>query len=109
MRTKIILGAILIAGILAFQPQACAQKKNNADENGFWQIVSNLNDPHQLTVQFYTKDRQLIYEEILQDVRLNLTKKNIRRKLNRTLKEAFEFWAVNRTMPVANDLVAKRL
>ncbi len=107
MRQKMILLAILLLCFFTFQSVHAQKKKNN--EIGFWQIVSQVAQPRHLTIQFYTNDRQLIYEEILTDIRLNISRKNIRRKLDRTLQEAYEFWSRNQTKPEANDLLAKRL
>ena len=109
MRQKIILGALVAISFLAFQSQALGQKKNKTVENGFWQIVSNVQQPRLMTIQFYTNERQLIYEEILTNVRLKISKKSVRRKLDGTLREAYEFWIVNQARPAANDLLAKRL
>jgi hypothetical protein len=55
---------------------------------GFWVIESNLATPEIVTVKFYEAGNRLIYEEHLVGVRMDVSKRRTRRRLDQSLRDA---------------------
>ena len=104
MKHKIIFPTILILFLSGYG--AFAQQKNEPEVKGFWQLVSNISDKKTVTVQFYTSEGQLMYQETLHNVKLKAERKKVQRKLNEALKETYQAWTMNHNFE-ATDLVAK--
>lgn len=108
---KNILATIILFALATFSGlQLAAQKiKNDDTVKGHWQLVSNIHQKKVVTVQFYTDDNTLMYQETLSNVRLNIERKKVQRKLNDALKESYQIWATTHAEPQAKDLIAKRI
>jgi hypothetical protein len=101
--------AAFIVSLFIFLNTACsAQKKSSyIPEKGYWVLVSNKHDKKNVTVQFYTNDNTMIYEETLHNTRLNANRKKLRMQLCAALTEAYDQWAAH-VQVRSNDLIAKR-
>jgi hypothetical protein len=86
-----------------------AQQKETITDNASWQLVSNVQDKSKVTVQFFTKEGILMYEETLYNVKLNLNKKKTIRHLNAVLKEVYTTWVNKRVKTTETDLIAKKM
>jgi hypothetical protein len=106
---KIYLPAILLIFVLSFAGlSSSAQKKTNyIPQQGYWQLVSNVHNKGVVTVQFYSEDNELMYQETVNN-RMNVNRRKVRRQLYLALQEAYGVYAATHAMPVAKDLIAKR-
>ena len=106
---KRILLITVLTSVMAILSISCfAQNKLSwVPEKGHWMLVSNIHNKKTITVQFYNEDNALIYEETLNNVRLNPNRKKVRRQLCLALDEAYNKWAAN-VQIASNDLIAKR-
>jgi len=98
-----LVASMLIAGV------ANGQKKSQIPENGSWQLVSNKASKKNVTIQFYTNDGKLIYEEKLVNVKLNINRPRVVRKLNKALNEVMVAFNEARSINSNEKLVARTL
>src|SRR3982751_1091980 len=77
---KRILLITVLTSVMAILSISCfAQNKLSwVPEKGHWMLVSNIHNKKTITVQFYNEDNALIYEETLNNVRLNPNRKKVR-------------------------------
>ncbi len=61
-------------------------------DKGYFVLVSNLGVKNATTVQFYTNDNTLIYEEQVTGVKFNLNRKKVINMLNDGLEKAIIAW-----------------
>lgn len=106
---KVLIPALVTLFILSGASQLQAQKREPMPDNATWQLVSNINNKSTVTVQFYTNDGILMYEETLHNVKLNIQKKKTVRKLNAVLKQVHSNWVINRSKTAETDLIARKL
>lgn len=86
---KLKLLLVLLLMMSVFELSAKAQRKARwIAENGFWEVITNKNDPSICTVQFYNLKSKLIYQEKIVGASLDLHKRHDCKILNRTLKKA---------------------
>ena len=109
MKKNIIATIILFAFVSLFSLQVSAQKKDYIPEKGYWVLVSNTHQKKIVTVQFYSDDHKLMYQETLQNAGLNVERKKVRRQLYSALKETYQIWAATNTVPSAKDIIARRI
>ncbi|MEO6812888.1 MAG: hypothetical protein ABI172_03095 [Ginsengibacter sp.] len=69
-----------------------AQKRNTIPNNGFWVLVGNIHDKTTTTVQFYTNEEKLIYEEKITGVKFNLNRRKTLLYLKEGLEKAMIAW-----------------
>jgi hypothetical protein len=55
-------------------------------EGGYWEIITRVTGPARTTVKFFDLEQHLIYEERLEGVRLDGTKRRTCRMLNKSLR-----------------------
>ena len=82
-----LLALFLVISVLT----NCAEAQRKGGwiaQNGFWEVITNKNDPSSCTVQFYNLNSKLIYEEKVTGKSIDLHKRHICRILNKTLKKA---------------------
>ena len=65
-------------------------------EYGFWQLVNEKHQKRVTTVQFYTEDKELMYQEKVKGVRFNMKKTRTSRWLKEGLDKARVVWAPHR-------------
>ena len=103
---KIIFAFALTIGVL-ISASADAQQSDSTPDSCSWQLVSNKHDKSKLTVQFYTGEGILMYEETLYNTKLNLNRKKTVRHLNAVLHRVYNNWVMNNLNE--RDLIAKRI
>ncbi|MES2891102.1 MAG: hypothetical protein V4725_03795 [Bacteroidota bacterium] len=59
-------------------------------DKGYWVIESNVKTPHQSIVRFFNADRQLIYTENINGVKLDCSKRKTLMKLKRVLEKVVD-------------------
>jgi hypothetical protein len=57
-----------------------------ADTQGFWNVETNVYTRDYSVIRFYTADNELIYEERLEGLHLDVSRKKTARMLTRTLR-----------------------
>jgi hypothetical protein len=68
---------------------ACAQSSDSHPvSSGFWVVESNLATPRIVTVRYYEEGNRLIDEEHLTGVRMDVSKRGTRRRLDQRLRDA---------------------
>ncbi|OZI08582.1 hypothetical protein BWI93_08550 [Siphonobacter sp. BAB-5385] len=75
---------------------AQAQKKESQPKTGFWVVEDNLRTKQGSIVRFYAENGILIYEEKLEDLRLNISRKKVVKRLDATLSQVLNR---SRTLP----------
>lgn len=100
-----LTGALLLSAATGAQ----AQKKEEQRAWGSWQLVSNMNNPMNVHVQFYNAEGVLMYEEALEGQRLNLARRKVCRRLDDALAAAYHAWTGDKTGTMeAKNLLARR-
>lgn len=103
--TATLTGALLLATAIGAQ----AQKKEEQKAWGSWQLVSNVNNPGTVNVQFYTAEGMLMHEEAVEGRRLNPARRKVCRRLDGALAAAYRSWTGNGTAPAeGTSLLARR-
>ncbi|HYF31674.1 MAG TPA: hypothetical protein VD993_11190 [Chitinophagaceae bacterium] len=105
---KMISVSVLVVSFLFITAGSMAQQAPVTD-SASWQLVSNIHDPSKVTVQFYSSNGILMYEETLYNTKLNINKKKTVRKLNTLLSQVYTNWVMNRQRTTEKDLIAKTL
>src|SRR4051812_43625406 len=109
MKKNIFTAIILVFFITLTGAKLSAQKKTDyIPEKGHWQLVSNIHEKKVITVQFYSAEGDLMYEETVTNRKLNVNRKEVRRQLYYALQEAYEAWAATHVQVQTKDLIAKR-
>ncbi|HYE53532.1 MAG TPA: hypothetical protein VD996_01770 [Chitinophagaceae bacterium] len=104
---KAIITSALIVLLLLNVTALKAQKKEPMPDYGSWQLVTNVSDKSRVTVQFFSSDGILMYEETLYNTRLNMNRRKTLRRLNAVLKHVHETWVKNKEKLHTKDLSMK--
>lgn len=103
--TATLTGVLLLATATGAQ----AQKKEEQKAWGSWQLVSNVNHPGKVNVQFYTAEGVLMHEEAIEGRPLNPARRKVCRRLDGALAAAYQAWTVDKTAPAEGaSLLARR-
>lgn len=103
--TAAVTGALLLAAATGAQ----AQKKEEVQSRGSWQLVSNVTNPRSTTVQFYNTEGVLMYEERIEGRRLNPARRKVCCRLDNALAVAYHSWTGEKTNTMeAKNLLARR-
>lgn len=78
-------------------------------ENGYWEVITTLNQPKMATVRFFDLDRYLVYEEQITGIVLDLHKRSVCRRLNRSLQAALAAWGKNKQLITNRGIVAMNM
>lgn len=106
MKRNFITSAIILVFVF-LGAQGFAQKKQNyVPEKGYWQLVTNHSDKKTVTVKFYNEQNEMIYEETLNNTKMNPQRKKVRRQLYYALQDAYNQWALNQRIS-STTLIAK--
>jgi hypothetical protein len=57
-------------------------------EKGYWVIKSNINQPREAVVYFYTLQHELVYEEEVKNAKLNINRSRVKMRLKKALEQA---------------------
>lgn len=74
-------------------------------DKGYWIIESNIHSPSDHIIWFYTNDKQLVYKEDLNGIRLNIAKRKIRMKLKKVLDASIALWEQKKITEENKDYV----
>ncbi len=65
--------------------------------HGYWVVEQNIHDPFHHIVRFYNDDHQLIYTEVLNNVKMNTNNKKTKMKLQKALEDSLARWEKNKS------------
>jgi hypothetical protein len=78
-------------------------------EAGYWVAETNVNQPKQYTIFFYTNEHELIYKEKIEGVQLNLDSRRVKMRLKRVLEKSLLAWQRQRQAKENEGLVISLL
>jgi hypothetical protein len=61
-------------------------------DEGYWVAQTNINEPKQCTIFFYTDNHELIYREKIEGVKLNLDARGVKMLLKKVLATSLQAW-----------------
>ena len=62
-------------------------------DKGYWNTESNIHDPLNHIIRFYTPDGHLFHTEKLSGVKLDITKRKTKMKLKQALEQTIELYS----------------
>jgi hypothetical protein len=101
-----IVFAVIAYSQLAVEKTHAQSRGECVPKNGYWVLVSNLNVKKVTTVQFYTNEHELIYEEVVRNHKLDLKRLKTLRCLKRGLDSALVAWNQEKSPLYTKDWVA---
>ncbi len=78
-------------------------------DNGYWVVSTNVNQPKQYTIFFYTNQHQLVYKERLEGVKLDLQSRKVKMRLKKVLDTSLLAWQQQRQAKENEGLVISLL
>ncbi|MEO7314443.1 MAG: hypothetical protein ABIW47_04620 [Ginsengibacter sp.] len=97
---------IAVCTFLLISSSINAQKKNVIPAEGFWVLESNVHNKKSTIIRFYTDKSVLIYEETVNNCRLNINRKKNVLDLNKGLEEAMVAWNNKKDVLKNGDMMA---
>ena len=97
---------IAVCAFLMISSSINAQKKFNIPPEGFWVLESNLHNKKSTTIRFYTDSSVLVYEETVNNCRLNINRKKNLVDLKKGLEEAMMAWNNKKDVLKNGDMMA---
>jgi len=108
MKNQFLTSVIVVVAFLQLAvPDAKSQSRAACvPNNGYWILVSNLRVKKVTTVQFYTNEHQLIYEEVVRNQKMDMKRLKTLRCLKRGLDSALIAWNSQKQALYNKDWVA---
>ena len=78
-------------------------------EAGYWVAETNVNQPKQYILFFYTNEHELIYKEKIEGVKLNLDSRRVKMRLKKVLEKSLLAWQRQRQAKENEGLVISLL
>lgn len=93
--TKTLIGFL---SLLMFAGTTHAQDEQEltapwVSDKGYWNTESNIHDPLNHTIRFYTTDGRLFHTEKLSGVKLDIDKRKTKMKLKKALEQTMELYS----------------
>ena len=102
----LILAVIVCLGTLIANAQDSAKPPRWVSDKGYWVVESNIHQPLENIVSFYTTDDILIYKEIVSGKKLDTRKTSIKMKLKKALEASVTAWQQQK-QPDSNQALVK--
>ena len=83
---------LMIAGTANAQEQQTSKAPWVSDK-GYWNTESNIHDPLNHIIRFYTNDGRLFHTEKLSGVKLDVDKRKTKMKLKKALEQTMELYS----------------
>jgi len=97
MKKFLFVATLLISITRSFaQNQSNSNTKSEATpppSKGFWVVESNIHVPGKCVVYFYNDQQQLIYQENVENKKINVSRKKTQKQLNGILDKALASYA----------------
>jgi len=86
---------LLSAGLVLFAqdenaPNTSPTTPSWVSEKGYWVVESNIHQPKQARIYFYTSNNVLVYKETIEGVKLRLNKYATKMKLKQVLEKVID-------------------
>src|SRR5215208_5097663 len=78
-------------------------------EKGYWVVVSNLKTPENCVIYFYNNEKELLYKEKVEGMKINLNKRKVLMRLKNVLEQSLIAWENQHLMKENEMLVAMAL
>ncbi|HMH20922.1 MAG TPA: hypothetical protein VK563_04060 [Puia sp.] len=92
MRTVNKIALVILVLLFSSRQGYSQQKAAYIPEHGFWQLVNEKDQKGVTTVQFYTDNSELIYQENMKGIKFNMKKAKTFRWLKEGLDRATVAW-----------------
>jgi hypothetical protein len=94
-KTKTLIGFLFL---LMIAGTANSQDKQDhtvpwVSDKGYWNVESNIHDPLNHIIRFYTNDDRLFHTEKLSGVKLDVDKRKTKMKLKKALEQTMELYS----------------
>ena len=76
---------------------------------GFWILETQRSTPKNSIVYFYNNEQVLIYKETINNKRINVAQKKVRKQLEAVLEQALANWQKEKVVKENDHWVASRL
>ena len=76
---------------------------------GFWILETQRSTPKNSIVYFYNNEQVLIYKETINNKRINVARKKVRKQLEAVLEQALASWQKEKVAKENDHWVASRL
>ena len=91
-KTLIVFLSIFIITTAAHAQEASSFKAPWISDKGYWNTETNIHDPLNHIIRFYTNDGRLFHTEKLSGVKLNVDKRKTKMKLKKALEETIALY-----------------
>ena len=73
---------------------------------GYWMVESNINHPRHSCVYFYNNENVLVHKDIIDGVKLSVSRRRTKMKLKKALESVVDAWTAGQPPAVSNQIVA---
>ena len=109
MKTLLTLRLSLVLFFVLLAAAASAQTASAAPQRGYWNLETNLTTRNHTIVRFYNGQDQLVYEERLDNLCLDLSRRGLCRRTSRRLNVALQQVLRDPSAGRSTNLVAQQL
>ena len=92
-KTLIGFFALCAITVAAHAQEAGSFKAPWISDKGYWNTESNIHDPLNHIIRFYTNDGRLFHTEKLSGVKLDVNKRKTKMKLKKALEQTMELYS----------------
>ena len=75
-------------------------------DKGYWVVVSNIKTPENCVIYFYNNEKELLYKEKIEGIKINLKKRKVLMRLKNVLEKSLTAWGKQHLMKEDEMLVA---
>ena len=91
--SPILVLCFLIIAAAANAQEPTTTKAPWISDKGYWNTESNIHDPLNHIIRFYTNDGRLFHTEKLNGVKLDIDKRKTKMKLKKALEQTLELYS----------------
>lgn len=105
---------IVFLSFIIIASAANAQEPNSfkapwTSDKGYWNTESNIHDPLNHIIRFYTNDGRLLHTEKLSGVKLNIDKRKTKMKLKKALEQTIALYSRQQTSQQVSEYLVAHL
>jgi hypothetical protein len=108
-----ILSVLVVLAIVHLPATAQDEALNKiprwTPDEGYWVAQTNVNEPQQCTIFFYTDNHELIYKETIEGVKLDLQTRRVKMRLKKVLATSLQAWHEQKQVKENEGLVINLL
>ena len=92
-KSLIVFVSFIIIASAANAQESGSFKASWSSDKGYWNTETNIHDPLNHIIRFYTNDGRLLHTEKLIGVKLNMDKRKTKMKLKKALEETIVLYS----------------